>query len=790
MSSKPLATLSILTCLILNVSSASVIKAIRDGDYSLARALVDSRTNINARDEFGNTALHWAALNQQPQLIKTLLKSGSKVDPQNNSKATPLIYAVGNAKAVRLLLEHGANPNHQTDFGTTPILAAVENAQSNEVIKLLLEQGADPLLTPERSPLDAAASNGDLESVRLLLASGVPATNVIDPAWRGYADIVKTLLDAGADINAPDQFSGNALNAALYGQKPEMAKFLIEQGVDLTTRAPRGPDETPTLLWAAYNIAGDSSVAELMLHKGADPNISSALGETALDWARLRNNKDLEKVLLNAGAEPGTKKKKKKQIPNNQIPSDSHKRDTYIRKSITNGIDILQRTSDGYLNAGIVQKQQCVSCHQQTLPAIAFGAAMERGFELDKTSIARQVQDQVIYWSNHNRIAKAYEMIAPQPNPSVVVGYGLLGLSALGYPKDRLIDSMARHLANKQTLNGSWAADDVRPPMEGGPIVGTALGVWAMKEWPIAGFRNGMNEIYKRAGTYLHQAQADDVNQQAFQLLGLGISGEKPKKLRKRVNELLEKQNVDGGWAQLEEWPSDSWATGVTLYALHEAGGIPTTHEAYQRGIRFLLRTQFADGSWYVRSRSWPFQPHFESGFPHGKDQWISTGGTAWAILALLLTQEKVNTIGTIDWTSIEVPENYSKSRPTTVVANKANRNGPNVSFNTDIQPILERSCYGCHSSKAEKLKGGFDVEKRDNFLEGGQSFEPVAIIGQAEESDLIWMISDQIEDLEMPPLSKREKYPPLSQAEVDAFKAWINQGLPWGVSLKTADLN
>ena len=42
-------------------------------------------------------------------------------------------------------------------------------------------------------------------------------------------------------------------------------------------------------------------------------------------------------------------------------------------------------------------------------------------------------------------------------------------------------------------------------------------------------------------------------------------------------------------------------------------------------------------------------------------------------------------------------------------------------------------------------------------------------------------MVSDQFEDLEMPPLSKREKYEALSSDEVELLKAWIDQGLPWG---------
>lgn len=59
--------------------------------------------------------------------------------------------------------------------------------------------------------------------------------------------------------------------------------------------------------------------------------------------------------------------------------------------------------------------------------------------------------------------------------------------------------------------------------------------------------------------------------------------------------------------------------------------------EAYQRAVDFLLRTQLANGSWLVRSRSFPIQPYRESGFPHGKNQWISAAGTSWAARALSL---------------------------------------------------------------------------------------------------------------------------------------------------------
>ena len=56
----------------------------------------------------------------------------------------------------------------------------------------------------------------------------------------------------------------------------------------------------------------------------------------------------------------------------------------------------------------------------------------------------------------------------------------------------------------------------------------------------------------------------------------------------------------------------------------------------YTRGIDFLLKTQYSDGSWFVRSRAVPLQPHFDSGFPHGRDQFISAAATNWATQAMI----------------------------------------------------------------------------------------------------------------------------------------------------------
>src|SRR4029079_9354030 len=122
--------------------------------------------------------------------------------------------------------------------------------------------------------------------------------------------------------------------------------------------------------------------------------------------------------------------------------------------------------------------------------------------------------------------------------------------------------------------------------------------------------------------------------ERAMQIFGLSWADAHQDVRAKRVHELTALQAADGGWGQTPYLPSDAYATGEALTALRTIG-IPTTDSVIQRAVEFLLRTQAADGSWYVKSRAMKMQPYFESGFPYGHDQWISQSGTAWATIGL-----------------------------------------------------------------------------------------------------------------------------------------------------------
>ena len=173
--------------------------------------------------------------------------------------------------------------------------------------------------------------------------------------------------------------------------------------------------------------------------------------------------------------------------------------------------------------------------------------------------------------------------------------------------------------------------------MESSMIQITATCMRALQLYAPATRRADYQPAIDRAAAWVAQAVPVSTEDYVFQLLGQYWSGAPSSVIQDRAHGLLARQRHDGGWAQLVTLESDAYATGQALVALAQSGAIPVTDLAYKRGVQFLLKTQFADGSWFVRSRALPIQPHFESGFPFGRDQFISAAGTNWAATALAL---------------------------------------------------------------------------------------------------------------------------------------------------------
>jgi Squalene-hopene cyclase C-terminal domain len=185
--------------------------------------------------------------------------------------------------------------------------------------------------------------------------------------------------------------------------------------------------------------------------------------------------------------------------------------------------------------------------------------------------------------------------------------------------------------------------------MTSGSYQATALSIYALQHYGREEEKDDTAKAVALARAWLETAQPSTTQDRSFWLMGLAWSGGGGASIAKAVKELVAAQRADGGWSQLPTMGSDAYATGEALYALNAAGRMSSGDPVYRKGIGYLLRTQAADGSWHVKSRSIWLQPYFETGFPYAHDQWISAAGTAWAAMALSLAAEPVSTSRTND---------------------------------------------------------------------------------------------------------------------------------------------
>jgi hypothetical protein len=402
----------------------------------------------------------------------------------------------------------------------------------------------------------------------------------------------------------------------------------------------------------------------------------------------------------------------------------------------------------------------CLTCHQHFLPLAALGQAKDRAVRLDRDALTR-LSDQVGAYYPGLDIAE----VDLKLDPATGLGYMTFGLIGDHRPASATTDQWVHHLAVVQAGDGRWPAFIPRPPMQASDVSSTALVIQAIKHYGWAGRKTEFDAAVDRARKWLWTVKAETTEDAAYQLLGLHWAGEPAEKLADLAKALLRLQRKDGGWAQLPKLQSDSYATGQALYALSRAVKHPTTSHDWRQGLRFLLGTQYDDGSWHVVSRAYPFQPTMDSGFPHGRDSWISAAGTSWAVLAMTealplgITTEKPPAIA-----------KKPKDAPPVAVEK--------VDFATQIKPLLERSCVACHGPDKQRSK--FRLDSREALLKGGNTGSAVVVQGKSADSVLLDYVSGRVEGMEMPPIPKRSKFAALTKEEAELLRAWIDRGAVW----------
>jgi hypothetical protein len=294
-----------------------------------------------------------------------------------------------------------------------------------------------------------------------------------------------------------------------------------------------------------------------------------------------------------------------------------------LRHAAQKGLALLESTSPTF-----IQKGGCNSCHNQKLPAAAQAFARQRGIPTGPT--IAQLADELSEATTERFLEYA------QGGGSGVsgLGYELFARIMAKEPADERTYAQLYYLKSMQRPEGSWRAGGIRPPITFDDYTTTAFVINALNAYaPVLQAADTAQRI-DRARAWLLQSRPQSTQERAFHLLGLVWSKADSGAAKKALAALQALQSKDGGWSQQPAMQADAYATGMALFAMSQAG-LPTKDAGYQAGLRYLLRTQAADGTWHVKTRSLPFQPYFVTGYPYDHDQWVSAAGAAYATMAI-----------------------------------------------------------------------------------------------------------------------------------------------------------
>ncbi|HXI90440.1 MAG TPA: ankyrin repeat domain-containing protein [Blastocatellia bacterium] len=317
-------------------------------------------------------------------------------------------------------------------------------------------------------------------------------------------------------------------------------------------------------------------------------------------------------------------------VESNQANNAAPIEEAELRAAAAKAIKLIQQSQ-----AVWAKKETCNSCHHQLLPQIPIKLAREHGVALDEKVARDTTANTFAYLKDLDATVQGYDYI-----DVVFDGWELIAAKMAGVRPNLSTSAAAQFIASRQLPDGSWPTIDARPPQSNGFFTTTAVCAQAVRTYMPEQFKGEKESRLRRAREWLVSARPRTTEDRIFQLLGLRWTGADEKVVKDAARRLLSEQREDGGWSQLPALASDAYETGQVLSSLHDAAGIPTGDSAYQRGLRFLLKAQEADGSWHVSSRLHPpapvSPPYFETGFPYQHDQFISTMATSWAAAALL----------------------------------------------------------------------------------------------------------------------------------------------------------
>jgi len=298
------------------------------GDKATVHSLLKLKTDVNAPQPDGATAIQWAAYRNDLEMAEVLIGAGANVKTPNSEGVTPLALAAvsGNAAMIVKLIKAGADPNEKGSRGETPLMYASRNG-SVEAIKVLLDSKADVNAKETLRATTAlmwAVEQSHPEAVKALIERGADVKAATNPDTKGNKAYLAPSVQARAISTAiPTGGSRaglaprNALPGAPSGDRPKRAAAPAEGGDDgdavaLADQAAAevsfgrqkdtdGGGLTP-LVFAARQDCREC--AKALLAAGADVNQTSHYGWTPLLTATQNRHYQLAAYLLDHGANP------------------------------------------------------------------------------------------------------------------------------------------------------------------------------------------------------------------------------------------------------------------------------------------------------------------------------------------------------------------------------------------------------------------------------------------------------------------------------------------------------
>jgi len=249
----------------------ALVFAARQGSIESSKALIDAGAGINDGDADGNNPLLIAILNNHDELAQMLIERGADVNAVNKDGRSPLFTAVD---------------AHDVDWSDRPLVKETDKVSSMDVIKSLLDHKANVnvQLTAVSIIKKAAQDSAD----RTL---GVGATSFMRAARSGDVEVMKLLLDHGADPKLANKDGVTALSVAAgmgytdsnRGTEPQAldaVKLCVSLGLDVNA----GTDKGETPLHGASR-RGANTIIQYLADNGAKINAGNKQGITPLDIA-------------------------------------------------------------------------------------------------------------------------------------------------------------------------------------------------------------------------------------------------------------------------------------------------------------------------------------------------------------------------------------------------------------------------------------------------------------------------------------------------------------------------